>query len=328
MDTPLAFRAMNTDFLVAGVSASSAAAVREQVELAETTFSRFKPDSEISRINRSSGAWVPVSILTYEVLEDAMSAFASTEGLFSPFLGRVMQAAGYDRSFEELLPVQLQAEDCFHPITAASLALKNKLSEVLSAPMEMDATGQRVRLSPGVELDLGGIAKGWTAQRAADGLIAAGVSGGLIDAGGDVVVWGREPEQGVWGIGVGHPFGGTEDIADLWLEGLTAVATSSIVKRRWQRPGGESVHHIIDPRTGKPAGSDLLQATVLSHDLTIAEQYAKCLLVLGSGEGISWLEKACPNLACILVRRDGAVLSGGNLEQYSKKMELHHHADI
>lgn len=323
MKTPFAFRAMNTDFLVAGLSEASAEAVRKQAAMAEAAFSRFDSGSELSRANRSGGAWVPVSEWVYDLLTDALAAFAATDGLFNPFLGRSIQAAGYDRSFEFLTP---PLQNWGEPEQNSA----RRFQEVLptAPPLEMDAASRQVRLLSEVALDLGGIAKGWAAQRAADGLIAAGVPAGLIDAGGDVVVWGREPEQGVWGIGASHPFGGNEDIADLWLEGLTAVATSSIVKRRWQNQGLGEAHHILDPRNGQPAVTDLLQATVLARDLAVAESYTKCLLVLGAEAGLGWLAQKRPDLACIVVRRDGAVLTGGNLTQYVKESKVRDYVDL
>ena len=323
MKMPFAFRAMNTDFLVAGLSGVSAEAVRKQVAMAEAAFSRFDSGSELSRVNRSGGAWVPVSELAYDLLTDALAAFATTDGLFNPFLGRALKAAGYDRSFELLTPPLQRWDE-----TEQNSARRFQKKFPAVTPLEMDATGRQVRLLSEVALDLGGIAKGWAAQRAADGLIAAGVPAGLIDAGGDVVVWGREPEQGVWGIGAGHPFGGNEDIADLWLEGLTALATSSIVKRRWQKQGLGEAHHILDPRNGQPAMTDLLQATVLARDLSVAEQYTKCLLILGAEAGLNWLAQKRPDLACIVVRRDGAVLTGGNLSQYVKESKVRDYVDL
>ncbi|MBP2666717.1 MAG: hypothetical protein H6Q76_1697, partial [Firmicutes bacterium] len=189
-------------------------------------------------------------------------------------------------------------------------------------PLEMDSHKQQVRLSPFAAIDVGGIAKGWTAQRAADGLMAAGIRGGLIDAGGDVVLWGKEPAQGVWGIGVADPLGSGEDIAEFWVEGLTAIATSSVVKRRWQNPGQDPAHHILDPRTGVSAASDLLQATVVARDLSIAEQYAKCLLVLGSAAGVPWLAQRRPDLAFVVVRVDGTIVHSDNLKVYAQEWKV------
>ena len=196
----------------------------------------------------------------------------------------------------------------------------------VTLPLDMDPRRQAVRLRSGFSLDMGGFAKGWTAQRAADGLMAKGVRHGLIDAGGDVVLWGREPKQGVWGIGVADPMGAGGDIADLWVEGLTSMATSSVVKRSWHDPKHGAAHHIIDPRTGAPAMSDLLQVTVLARDLAVAEQYAKCLIVLGSASGFPWIADRRPDIAYIGVQQDGQIRVSDNIGLYAKEWEVKKHA--
>ena len=326
METPLAFQAMNTDFLVDGVSGDDAAAVREQVRLAESTFSRFASDSEIVRINRSAGEWVVVSALTYELLAAVEAAFRVTEGLFNPFLGHILREIGYDRSFE-LLKQDASPSGAAgwkgNPAVKMKQAVQYQADGTL--PLEMDPRRQAVRLHSGFSLDMGGFAKGWTAQRAADGLMAKGVRHGLIDAGGDVVLWGREPKQGVWGIGVADPMGAGGDIADLWVEGLTSMATSSVVKRSWHDPKHGVVHHIVDPRTGAPAISDLLQITVLARDLAVAEQYAKCLIVLGSASGFPWIADRRPDIAYIGVQQDGQIRVSDNIGLYAKEWEVKKH---
>lgn len=320
----LNFRAMNTEFLVAGLPLALAMAVRRQVELTETKLSRFLPASELSRINRAGRDWTPVSDLTLNALAAAAAAYHRTDGIFNPFLGRCLQRAGYDCSFE-MLPQVGRVTDL---ASGAALADPPVIGwDCGEPPLEVDAAGKQVRLAEGLSLDLGGIAKGWTAQQAADGLIAAGAGCGLIDAGGDVVVWGQDPDQGSWGIGVAHPQGRETDIADLWLTGLTAIATSSVVKRRWI-VGGLPAHHIIDPRTGLPAVSDFLQVTVLARDLTEAEQFAKCLLVLGSETGSAWLAGRRPDLAWIGVQRNGRILHGGALDHFAKEWEVRPHVAL
>jgi len=257
MGTPLTFQAMNTDFLVGGVSGEAADSVRELVRLAESTFSRFAPGSELGRINRSAGEWVVVSPLTYELLADVEAAFRVTEGLFNPFMGHILREIGYDRSFELL---QQDASPSGAAGWKGNPEVKMKQAVQYQAdgtlPLDMDPRQQAVRLRSGFSLDMGGFAKGWTAQRAADGLMAKGVRHGLIDAGGDVVLWGREPRQGVWGIGVADPMGTGEDIADLWVEGLTAMATSSVVKRSWRDPDHGAAHPGYRTPGGPRAGTD------------------------------------------------------------------------
>ena len=198
----------------------------------------------------------------------------------------------------------------------------------LPEPLEFDFAAQSIRLATGAAIDVGGIAKGWIAQRAANQLVASGVKQGLIDAGGDVVLWGSEPTQGSWGVGIGHPLGLDHDIADLWLEGLTAVATSSVVKRRWQRTGELPAHQILDPHTGSPTCSDLLQTTVIGRDLVAAEQYTKALIILGSAAGSHWITARRPDLAYIMVRNDGAILHSDNLNLYTKDWRVDAHVEL
>ncbi len=333
METPLEFRAMNTDFLVAGVSARAAEEVKALVDLAETTLSRFSPTSEISRINQTNQTWTAVTALTYDLLVDAAEAYHATGGLFNPFLAEKMRTVGYDHSFETLPPVIVAQGLNDKQIILASSGpcethKESSIGALLPEPLEFDFAAQSIRLATGAAIDVGGIAKGWIAQRAANQLVASGVKQGLIDAGGDVVLWGSDPTQGSWGVGVGHPLAADHDIADLWLEGLTAIATSSVVKRRWHCSGELPAHHILDPRTGSPACSDLLQATVIGRDLVAAEQYTKALIILGSAAGSRWIAAKRADLAYIMVRNDGVILHSDNLITYTKDWRVDAHVEL
>ncbi|WP_346353086.1 FAD:protein FMN transferase [Azotosporobacter soli] len=317
------FHAMNTDFLLAGLTQTKAAAVQISIQEAQHRFSRFEAESEISRINRHSGQWLTVSELTFQLLQAAIDAYEETDGLFHPFLGEMMQQIGYDRSFEHL-----NAPPDWGTFRSARVAVAPTADCPLSVYLELEEKNSQVRLTPGVSLDLGGIAKGWIAQQNCDRLQLEGVSSGLIDAGGDVVLWGRHPQHTLWGVGVASPGSSGSDIAALWCEGTTAIATSSIVKRRWRTRTNKDQHHIIDPRSQGPADSDLLQVTVLARDLISAEQYAKCLLILGSQTGFAWLQRKKPTLAFIAVRSDGRVISSDNLHWYCSEWEVQSNANV
>ena len=308
------FTAMNTSFLLAGLNQSDSATVQALVQQAERTFSRFSADSEITKINQSRGQWVNINSQTFTLLEDALSAYQATEGLFNPFLGETMQALGYNHSFETL------AQSKIYPGIPEKILGPSPAIEPLpidkSAYLELDAEGGRVRLSGDVTLDLGGIAKGWIAQYACNKLQLKGVSNGLIDAGGDIILWGNDPLHNEWGVGVAHPFDPTIEIANLWFNKKTALATSSTIKRSWQQSNQERVHHIIDPRTRRSSASDLIQVTVLASDLIIAEQYTKCLLILGAEAGFPWIQAKRPDVAYLAVRNDGILLTSENLRRY------------
>ena len=315
------FTAMNTSFLLAGLSDTDSESVKKLIVQAEQAFSRFREDSEVSIINRNKGHWVQVSPLAYRLLEDVWQAYQHTTGIFNPFLRSTLEQLGYNQSFE-LLPQNFPSDK----VEQSRYSIPSVITGKECTPyLEFDEKKSSVRLGSGAELDLGGIAKGWIAQYAAEQCIVRGTGHGLIDAGGDIVLWGKEPQQEVWGVEVAHPLQADGVIADLWLEGLTAMATSNIIKRSWSGPSGKRAHHIIDPRTGQPAESDLVQATVLTRDVTLSEQYAKGLLVLGSEEGIPWLADHCPAAAYIALRTDGTIVTGGNLDLYCTEWEVFHH---
>jgi thiamine biosynthesis lipoprotein len=149
-------------------------------------------------------------------------------------------------------------------------------------------------------LDFGGIAKGWAAHQTARRLGMYGPA--LVDAGGDIAVSSLQADGQPWRIGVADPFEPDHSLAVLGL-GRCGVATSGRDFRRWHQDGRPS-HHIIDPRTGQPAETDVLTATVIAPDVLQAEAAAKKALILGSQDGLAWLE-AHPGLTGLLVLEDG-----------------------
>jgi thiamine biosynthesis lipoprotein len=283
-------RVMGTDLMLV-LPARQHAAVLEWLRTVERTFSRFDPGSDTSRVN--AGGPVAVSELFLAALDEACRYLDATGGLFSPFLGAELARLGYDTDFAlvgtpEVAPAPLPAQ---------------------APAVHIDHDHRTVTLSPGLAVDLGGFVKGWSVQRAAQTQREAGrVPYGMIDAGGDLVAW--RPEGGrPWRIGVEHPLR-ERPVGVLELPaGTVAVATSSVVRRSWRDRAGTVLHHIVDPRTGAPAGSDCAQATVMTGDLAAAEVYATCLVLLGTREGPQWLAGQDPDARWITVDRDGRVRS-------------------
>jgi len=283
----------------AGEAAAEAALWGEVAFLreAEALLSRFQPESEIGRLNRGAARPVRVSALTFEAVRVALDAAEASGGLFDPTVYHALLAAGYDRSFSEL-------GDTDRPCRpAAALPWQaGRWREVLLAAAE-----QTISLPKGVGLDLGGIAKGWLADGVAERLSAFGPA--LVDLGGDIAVRGLPPDADAWAIDVDGPAGSL--LGTLQLSGGRGVATSGTTRRRWQTRAG-SQHHLIDPRSGAPALTDLLSVTVVAPSAAAAEVAAKGALLLGSALGRAALELA-PELAGLLVRRDGRVLTAGHL---------------
>lgn len=263
-------------------------ALPARVETFEARLSRFRADSELMTLNAHAGQWLAVSEVLFDNVHAAKQAARLTGGLFNPLALNAMLAAGYDRDFAGI----------DRPAIGASAPLPDWRGIALRP-----ATGE-VRLPPNAALDLGGIAKGWIAARLADELAANGPC--LVNIGGDMV--GRGAPQGLpgWEVCVEDPFD-QRPLAALWLRDAGLV-TSGIDFRRWTAAGGAQCHHIIDPRTGGCAETDVWTVTVCHSLAPTAEAYAKAVLLLGARAGLDWLQSQW-NAAGLVARRDGAVLA-------------------
>lgn len=298
------FKAMGCQMLAAVDSEDAAASaavaqVPAWFEQWEQSLSRFRADSDLSKLNRRSGHCVPVSKTLWEVLSVALTVAQQTEGIVIPTLLPALLAAGYDRSFDQL-PAMTDK-----PANPPSPTVPGEWRNI-----EL-RRNHRVCLPAGVKLDFGGVAKGWAAQQAVRRLQQYGPA--LVDAGGDIAISGSRADGSKWPIGVASPFAPDEELELLMLE-RGGVATSGRDYRRWQQ-GGVERHHIIDPRNGQPAATDVMSATVIAKDALAAEVAAKVAFILGSGAGMQWLERH-PNLAGLLVLEDGSALHSSRLAQY------------
>jgi thiamine biosynthesis lipoprotein len=265
----------------------------------EQSLSRFSETSELTKLNSSAGRPFQVSDTLWEVIQTALESERLSFGLVTPTVLDALVMAGYDRSFDQLTPApSILMMDRFAPV--------GLLSEVL-----LDETCRTVCLPPGLRLDFGGIAKGWAADQAARRLAASGPA--LVNAGGDISVRGPQSNGDAWPIGISDPFNPEDDLETLMIE-QGGVATSGRDYRRW-RQGGVWQHHIIDPRTGMPAQTDILTATVIAPSAVEAEVAAKVALISGSREGLEWLESR-PSLAGLLVLEDGQRIYSRRISQY------------
>ncbi len=288
------FFAMNTD--VAAWIWSTPPHAETQLRAVETLFaeieaslSRFRPQSELQRLNAAAGQGsVSVSATLWAVLVEAQRHFNASHGVFDPTILADLVHAGYDRSFEQGLDQPTPVMLAHHNVKASSLDRR----------LVLNAQARSVRLAAGVGLDLGGIAKGWTVDQAAERLGQWGPA--LVDAGGDIRVTAALAGE-AWPIAVQDPFEPAQDLCVLRIaEG--AVATSSIGKRHWRR-SNQLQHHLIDPRRRRPAQSDLHTVTVLAPTAVEAEVAAKVALILGSHSGAAYLE--AQGLTGLLFHRNG-----------------------
>jgi thiamine biosynthesis lipoprotein len=216
---------------------------------------RFEPDSELSRLNASAGRWAPVTADLEALLREALRAWEVSGGLVHAGCLQAMRAIGYTRPLSEGLTV----------------ALESPPGPLPPLPDVLEVQPGRARLAPGSGIDLGGLAKGWMADRLTERL----GENALAELGGDLMARGDGPAGEGWPVGFGGRSVALHD---------SGAATSGTWRRRW---GG--VHHLIDPRTGRPAETDLPQVHVLARSAVEAEVLAKTGLLLGSARAPEFL---------------------------------------
>jgi FAD:protein FMN transferase len=279
------FRAMGTEIellLDADEGNSQLARAEDEFRRLEAELSRFRPDSELSRLNRAGEARVGPDLL--ELTSRALEARERTGGRFDPTVHDALAAAGYDRSFE---------------VIDGTASRPRAQQPRCGGRVTVDAASSRVTLEPGYRLDLGGIAKGWAADRVLALLREAGPA--LVNAGGDLAAGGRP-----WQVGVET----SEGTITLELD-RGALATSGRDRRRWIQDGRPR-HHLIDPATALPADGDLLTVTVAAPTAEEAEVLATSLFLAGGSE-LAAAEADADGIAAVIVTRDGATRLAGGL---------------
>jgi thiamine biosynthesis lipoprotein len=299
------FRAMGTN-MIAMLDSSSSQAPDELSQVPnwfedwEQTLSRFRKDSELNQLNRSAGWPVHVSQTIWEVFQAAVAAETASEGLVKATVLDAMLNIGYDRSLEELP----------HERPLQEVTPWNKIPSL--AEVSLDEKNQTICLPADVHLDFGGIAKGWAAQQAANKLSKWGPA--LVSAGGDMAITGERPNAELWPVTIDDPFNQGEVIANLGLSAC-GIATSGTDYRRWKM-GGRWNHHIIDPRTGQSAQTDLVAASIIAPDVLQAEMAAKAVIILGSQDGMRWIE-ARPGFSAMLVTEtNGEIILSNHISQF------------
>lgn len=292
--------------IVVGGASDCIAVARGRITQLERRWSRFLPDSEISRLNSHPGRWVPVSEDTRLLLHRAIEAWRLTGGSFDPTLLDALRTAGYDRSFEQLDAWPDPARPDEQPTTAAA----SHLSLVRPMCTDIRFDDDAAMLPDGMGFDPGGIGKGLAADLVAAELLHAGAAGTCVNMGGDVCVLGRSPTGAGWTLGIDHPLC-REPIAlvGLWAG---AVATSSVLRRVWSAEGHRR-HHLIDPATGQPSTSDLALASVIAGNAWTAEVMAKAILLRGSDRAFDLLDASTAALA---VDHVGRVTASASFASY------------
>jgi thiamine biosynthesis lipoprotein len=278
----VAFRAMGTEVRLIGTNLDAARAWLERYEAA---LSRFRPDSELSRLNADPRTTVPATRLLRAAVRGALWAAQRTDGLVDPTLHDALVRAGYARSLAGVAPAPLRQALAAAPARRAATG-----SDRWRAVRVGETTIHR---PPGLALDTGGTGKGLAADH------LARLVGGTADCGGDVRVIGAQE------VHVRHPL--TAETCERIVITDGAVATSGIDARLWHTTAGGYAHHLLDPGTGEPAWTGLISVTALAPTALEAEALAKAALLSGDRRRLRH--------GGLLVHDDGDVETAGRMRR-------------
>jgi thiamine biosynthesis lipoprotein len=237
---------------------------------------------------------VVVSADTFALVERAVQASALTQGAFNPLVGLALESLGYDRDFARLgADAGPRAAPNYRPETAAALRLDRYLPSV-TVPISS-------------AFDPGGIGKGLAADVVVDELMVAGARGAMVNLGGDLAIAGTPPDEHGWIVGIEDPAHPGTHLARVTVV-AGGVCTSSRVQRTWTGSDGSTVHHLVDPQTGRPVVSPIVTVTVVAGAAWWAEALTKVVFVAG----VDAMREHLDGAHVLVVHADGAIEMLGN----------------
>jgi len=262
----------------AALADATAELVRE-LEAVDRACSRFRDDSELVQLNHAEGEPFAAGPYLFEAVQVALRAAAATGGLVDPTIGRGLRLAGYDRTFT-IIGRRDQGTVRFAPAAGWRL-------------VEVDEDCRSIRIPSGVELDLGATAKALAADRTALAAAEKTGAGILVSLGGDIAIAGPAPNGG-WPVRIADDHRASLDglgpVVSLESGGL---ATSSVTVRRWH-VGEDELHHILDPRTGRPAQSCWQTVSVAAASCVDANTASTAAVLLGEAAPVWLAERRLP----------------------------------
>ena len=268
----------------------------------ENLISSWKPDSQISEVNRMAGkAPVKVDLEVIQLIERALTLSKITDGAFDISYASMDQVWKFDGSMDERMPSQE--------------AIRASVSKIGYQHIVLDKQAETVFLEkPGMKIGFGAIGKGYAADRAKALLIKMGVASGIINASGDLTTWGRKPDQSEWMVGITNPLNKTKFFS--WLP-LTdkAIATSGNYEKKVIINGVE-YSHIIDPRTGYPV-KGISSVSILSDSAELSDALATSVFVLGIEKGLFLIDQL-KRVECLIVDSENQMHFSKQLKSQSE----------
>lgn len=254
----------------------------------ETLFSRTVETSDVAKLNRMNEGMLEVHPATAELLTTALEYAELTGGKFDVTVGRLTSLWDF-KAERPALPQQSEIESALSQVGYQNLSVE----------------GTNVTVKGGIQLDLGGIAKGYIADRCAEFLKENGVKRAIINLGGNVVVVGSKEEGKSWTVGIQQPFADHDRVVATVEVSDCSLVTSGIYERSFE-VGGTLYHHILDPQTGYPVSNGLSAVTILSESSTRADALSTSCFLLGKEKALTLIE-SLPDTEAIFIDEDGGI---------------------
>ena len=279
-------------------AAEALQSVQNEAQRLESLLSRFLPESDISRLNRSAGIKCQkVSSETFGVLEQAVQFSRLSEGLFDATIGPLADLWNYKHASE--------------PPTEEKI--RQGLSLVNISDLELDPTAKTAGLKKsGQSVDLGGIGKGFASDRFMEIFRDNGVTSAFSNIGGNVSTLGSKPDGSPWRVGIRHPRQNAL-IGAIAVTGK-AIVTSGDYERFFIDSSGRRFHHILNPKTGYPSTSGLISVTVVADSAMTADALSTAVFIAGLEWGLSFIERY-PQAEAVLVDKELQVYVTQGLRQ-------------
>jgi len=284
--------------ITVGAPSTLVGELADQLEDLERRWTRFSTASELSQLNRASGAITIVEPDTFRLIASAVEGWHRTDGSYDPTVLTSMTAQGYDTSFENIGTAVATAA----PVVAPGCR------DIILMP-----DSNAVQLPDGVELDFGGIGKGFAADLLCETTIATSAARGVcVNIGGDIRVHGEAPTSDGWIVELAAT--ATKDCQPMRVAlGNGAVCTSRTDLRTWMGPEGKR-HHLLDPRTGMPTETDMTAISVLAGSAAVAELVTKAAIVSGVDDAATYVAEF--GASALAVTTDGDIVELGNMKDY------------
>ena len=267
--------------LPAGTKSQVFDQVRQTIDMVEEEISRTRKTSQLALLNQHKQVQLSDSVLA--LLQEGIAIAEKTDGAFDPAIGALTSLWGIATE---------------HP----RVPTDREIQEADTDWHHIRIEGNLVAIPPHMELDLGAIGKGYAADRIKEVLQAQGISRALVNLGGNIQAIGEKQEGKPWVIGLRDPEGTEgEPFITLMVRDCSLV-TSGAYERNFTIDG-TTYHHILDRKSGYPAQSDLLSASIIGPSSTLCDALSTSIFVLGSEKGLALME-AFPAYACVLMKKD------------------------